>query len=129
MPRFDGSMASYNSINSVFTQTLDDYLTKKTVPTINGAGGSSAVLTGTPVLSDAQQREVAGQFTWLALKVGLVQDSVKTSDSKFKCSKNLTDAFLQPTLSPYFRNDSNARLFDVRRLLNPSVNIEDLKSK
>lgn len=118
------SVASYSSLDQVLSETLQQYITDKKRPNIDLAG-PNANLNGFTSLTEDAEKEASGRLIWLALKTGLVHDSVKMEDSRFKESKNLSDALLLPTLSPYFSRKSNSKQFDIRRLLQSKSSVDE----
>lgn len=117
------SVASYSSIDQVLSESLSQYIADNKRPNVV-LQGPNANLNGFTSLTENLQKETSSQFIWFALKTGLVHDSVKIEDSRFKESKNLTDALLLPTLAPYFSRRSNAKLFDIRRLLESKASVD-----
>ena len=128
MPEFGAGPSNYNSANSLLSQSLADIIDAKQRPTIASQPTGGVLITGTVAIDDATRRRTSNKLIWLASQLGVVSDSVDDDDSLYKPNQNLIDGVTVVTLAPYFKVKDNRKVFDVRRLIDPTISGDDLDS-
>jgi hypothetical protein len=127
-PEFGVGPSNYNSANALLSQSLADIIDAKQRPTIVAQPTGGVLITGTVAIDDATRRRTSNKLIWLASQLGIVNDSVDSDDSIYQPNQNLIDAATVVTLSPYFKVKDNQKVFDTRRLIDPTISGDDLES-
>ncbi len=115
---------AYDSLNKLLSRSVLDLL---------GSGRPLVVVTGDRARVNGEESRAGqnqttkeNQLLWLAQQLDLVHDTARSQESLRLASQSLQDALVAVSNNTSFKSDNHARMFDIRRFLNPSVRPETL---